>query len=86
MRVLQKISYTPRWIIFAIDVCLSLFSIAIACLVLTNFQLDKIVWNSLVKIMMVVMGVRVISFILGRTYSGIIRYTGTEDVLRLFYF
>lgn len=85
MRVLQKISYTPRWIIFAIDVCLSLFSIAIACLVLTNIQLDKIVWNSLVKIMMVVMGVRVISFILGRTYSGIIRYTGTEDVLRIFY-
>lgn len=85
MRVLQKISYTPRWIIFAIDVCLSLFSIAIACLVLTNFQLDKIVWNSLVKIMMVVIGVRVISFILGRTYSGIIRYTGTEDVLRIFY-
>ena len=35
--------------------------------------------------MMVVMGVRVISFILGRTYSGIIRYTGTEDVLRIFY-
>lgn len=85
MRVLQKISYTPRWIIFAIDVCLSLFAIAIACLVLTNFQLDKIVWNSLLKIMAVVMSVRVISFIMGRTYSGIIRYTGTEDVLRIFY-
>lgn len=85
MRVLQKISYTPRWIIFAIDVCLSLLSIAIACLVLTNFQLDKIDWNSLMKIMMVVMGVRVVGFILGRTYSGIIRYTGTEDVLRIFY-
>lgn len=85
MRVLQKISYTPRWIIFAIDLCLSLFAIAVACLVLTNFQLDKIVWNSLLKIMLVVMGVRVISFIMGRTYSGIIRYTGTEDVLRIFY-
>ncbi len=85
MRVLQKISYTPRWIIFAIDVCLSLFSIAIACLVLTNFQLDKIVWSSLMKILGVVMGVRVVSFVLGRTYSGIIRYTGTEDVLRIFY-
>ncbi len=85
MRVLQKISYTPRWIIFAIDVCLSVFSIAIACLVLTNFQLDKIDWGSLMKILGVVMGVRVVSFILGRTYSGIIRYTGTEDVLRIFY-
>lgn len=85
MRVLQKISYTPRWIIFAIDVCLSLFSIVIASLVLANFQLDKIVWNSLLKIMLIVMGVRMVSFILGRTYSGIIRYTGTEDVLRIFY-
>ncbi|WP_251619731.1 polysaccharide biosynthesis protein [Odoribacter lunatus] len=85
MRVLQKISYTPRWIIFVIDVCLSLFAIAIACLVLANFQLDKISWQALLKIMAVVIGVRVISFIIGRTYSGIIRYTGTEDVLRIFY-
>lgn len=85
MRVLQKISYTPRWIIFAIDVCLSLFAIVVACLVLANFQLDKISWNPLVKIVLVVIGVRVISFIIGRTYSGIIRYTGTEDVLRIFY-
>lgn len=85
MRVLQKISYTPRWIIFAIDVCLSLFSIVTAYLVLANFQLDKIEWSSLMKIMVVVTGVRGIGFILGRTYSGIIRYTGTEDVLRIFY-
>lgn len=85
MRVLQKISYTPRWIIFAIDVCLSLFAIAVACLVLANFQLDKIAWNPLSKIVLIVIGVRVISFVMGRTYSGIIRYTGTEDVLRIFY-
>lgn len=85
MRVLQKISYTPRWIIFAIDVCLSLFAIAVACLVLANFQLDKIAWSPLSKIVLIVIGVRVISFVMGRTYSGIIRYTGTEDVLRIFY-
>lgn len=85
MRVLQKISYTPRWIIFIIDLCLSLFAIAVACLVLANFQLDKIAWQPLYKILIVVMGVRLMSFIIGRTYSGIIRYTGTEDVLRIFY-
>jgi len=85
MKVLQKISYTPRWIIFIIDVCLSFFAIAVACLVLANFQLDKIAWGLLTKIVLVVMGVRIIGFILGKTYSGIIRYTGTEDVLRIFY-
>lgn len=51
MRILQKISYTPRWIIFILDVCLSLFSIGVACLVLANFQIDKIVLEPLIKIM-----------------------------------
>lgn len=85
MRILQKISYTPRWIIFILDVCLSLFSIGVACLVLANFQIDKIVLEPLIKIMFIVVGVRMVGFILGKTYSGIIRYTGTEDVLRIFY-
>ena len=85
MRILQKISYTPRWIIFILDVCLSLFSIGVACLVLANFQIDKIVLEPLIKIMFIVVGVRTVGFILGKTYSGIIRYTGTEDVLRIFY-
>lgn len=30
-------------------------------------------------------GVRILSFILGKTYSGIIRYTSTEDTQRIFY-
>lgn len=85
MRILQKISYTPRWIIFVIDVCLSLIAVVTACVVQVNFQWDNIVWGSLLRITIVVMGVRMIGFVLGRTYSGIIRYTGTEDVLRIFY-
>lgn len=56
MRILQKISYTPRWIIFILDVCLSLFSIGVACLVLANFQIDKIVLEPLIKIMFIVVG------------------------------
>lgn len=31
------------------------------------------------------MGIRVISFLLGHTYSGIVRFTGTEDALRIYY-
>lgn len=85
MRILQKISYTPRWIIFIIDVCLSFFSIGVACLVLADFQIDKIALGPLVKIVLVIVGVRMMGFVAGKTYSGIIRYTGTEDVLRIFY-
>lgn len=85
MKVLQKISYTPRWIIFILDICLCFFSVVVASLVLANFQLDKIHLEPLVKVVSIVMLVRIISFMIGRTYSGIIRYTGTEDVLRIFY-
>ena len=34
---------------------------------------------------LVIVGVRIISFVLGRTYSGIVRFTGTEDALRIYY-
>lgn len=85
MRVLQKISYTPRWIIFLFDVFLSLLAVGVSSLVLCNFQLDKIVFGPLLKVVSIVVGVRIISFVIGRPYSGIIRYTGTEDVLRIFY-
>lgn len=85
MRVLQKLSYTPRWIIFIIDACLCLFAIGVATLVRANFQLENINVEPLARITFIVFGVRLVSFIIGRTYSGIIRYTGTEDVLRIFY-
>ncbi|MDL2330438.1 polysaccharide biosynthesis protein [Odoribacter sp. OttesenSCG-928-A06] len=85
MNVLKKISYTPRWIIFLIDVCFSMFAVLLAGLVLANFQVDQLSWPTLYRILFIVTSVRTISFILGRTYSGIIRFTGTEDVLRLFY-
>lgn len=85
MRILQKISYTPRWIIFIIDVCISLFAISVSCLVLYNFRFDATVLELLERVVFIVLGVRILSFIMGRTYSGIVRYTGTEDVLRIFY-
>lgn len=85
IKILQKISYTPRWIIFLIDICLSVFAVTVSCLVLSNFQLDRLISGLLIKLFFIVVGVRVVSFIIGKTYSGIIRYTGTEDVLRIFY-
>lgn len=85
MRVMQKVAYTPRWIIFLFDVFLSLMAVGIASLMLANFQLDKLTLNPILRYVGIVAGARVISFVIGRPYSGIIRYTGTDDVLRIFY-
>ena len=85
MRVLKSYSDTPRWVVFLVDVGLSLLAVGISFLFWANFRIDRIPWELLLKGAVVIAGVRVLSFAVGRTYSGIVRFTGTEDALRIFY-
>ena len=85
MRVLKSYSYTPRWVVFLVDVGLSLLAVGVSFLFWANFRVDRIPWEFLLKGAIVIVGVRMISFAVGRTYSGIVRFTGTEDALRIFY-
>lgn len=73
----------PRWIIFLIDtliVCLSLFS---AYMLRFEFTLPKVEIGPLIFAFPIYMIIRIVSFILGKTYAGIIRFTGTQDSMRL---
>ncbi|TNE79985.1 MAG: polysaccharide biosynthesis protein [Bacteroidetes bacterium] len=49
-----------------------------------NFQLGENEIASALKLAPLVLGVRVISFYITKTYSGIVRYTGTQDAIRIF--
>jgi FlaA1/EpsC-like NDP-sugar epimerase len=74
----------PRWLIFLIDILFVLFAVILAYMVRFNFHVpaDQIkLWP---QVFSVVLAVRAISFILFRTYAGIIRYTSTEDAVRIF--
>jgi len=84
MKSLQNITYTPRWVIFAIDVCLSSLSLFVAYLVSLNFSVSSFDILYFYKIISVVITIRVLSFIVFKTYSGIVRYTNSEDTIRLF--
>ena len=85
MRVLRSFSYTPRWIVFLIDVALSIMAVSIAYLIWVNFQIDRMRLDFVLIGTLAIVGVRVISFLVGHTYSGIVRFTGTEDALRIYY-
>ena len=85
MRVLKSYSYTPRWVVFLVDVGLCLLAVGISFLFWANFRIDRMPWEILLKGAVVIVGVRMVSFVIGRTYSGIVRFTGTEDALRIFY-
>ncbi|PKP11751.1 MAG: polysaccharide biosynthesis protein [Bacteroidetes bacterium HGW-Bacteroidetes-4] len=76
--------YTPRWIVFTIDVFICVASVALAYLLRFNFQIPETNVASLYFIIPFVAAIRIISFIIGHTYAGIVRYTGMKDSQRIF--
>ncbi|MGD1844011.1 MAG: polysaccharide biosynthesis protein [Salibacteraceae bacterium] len=77
---------TPSWIIFMIDVGVCTASLALAYIVRFNFDPVAIKKELLVFPLAfpVVVAIRAVSFYLGKTYAGIIRYTSTKDAQRIF--
>lgn len=75
---------TPRWMIFIIDIVLAVASIGFAYLLRFSFSVPPNYVEKLPKVILVVLVIRTLSFILARVYSGIIRYTGTQDLVRIF--
>ncbi len=75
---------TPRWIIFTIDLLISIFSLLLAYLLRFNFNIPPTYIETFVYIFPIVLSLRVASFFLFKTYSGIIRYTSTIDMQRIF--
>ncbi|OFY70883.1 MAG: hypothetical protein A3G23_12240 [Bacteroidetes bacterium RIFCSPLOWO2_12_FULL_37_12] len=76
--------HSPRWIIFLADVFLSLCSIYLAYLLRFNFDIPQNDSDTLRYAVPFVLFIRAISFYLGKTYSGIIRYTSTKDAEQIF--
>jgi FlaA1/EpsC-like NDP-sugar epimerase len=75
---------TPRWIIFILDTCICVFSIFLAYLLRFNFQIPEIDRKDMPLVISCIISVRLITFILGKTYAGIIRYTSSKDAQRIF--
>jgi len=80
---------TPRWVIFIFDILLCLGALGIAYLVRFDFfNRDEIEmateWSVLKPVLPIYILVRALSFIFGKTYAGIIRYTSTQDAKRIF--
>ncbi|MEN8119624.1 MAG: nucleoside-diphosphate sugar epimerase/dehydratase [Bacteroidota bacterium] len=80
----------PRWLILLIDLFISLISIISAYLLRFNFTLPVEYLNienyrSLYWVIPLVLMIRLISFVISRTYAGIVRYTGTKDTERILF-
>jgi FlaA1/EpsC-like NDP-sugar epimerase len=79
----QKIAIVPRSLIFAIDILLSILSLACGKLLSSNFNIDQINVQGLLKCSLALFFVNVVIFASLRTYAGIVRYTSIQDSLRI---
>ncbi|HNR48103.1 MAG TPA: nucleoside-diphosphate sugar epimerase/dehydratase [Bacteroidia bacterium] len=74
----------PRWVVLIIDMVLCTFSVYLSYDLRFNFSIPE----TEVKMMPLAFGslltVRLISFLISRTYTGIIRYTSYKDSQRIF--
>ena len=77
-------SYTPRWIVFLIDLFICGISISSAFLLRFNFNIPPEHYSGLSFVIPYVLFVRSLTFLVFKTYAGIIRYSGAKDTERIF--
>lgn len=76
---------TPRWMIFLIDIAIVFFSVIIAYLLRFNFDIPQVELDPLPQIMAYMLAIRAISFLISKSYTGIVRHTSTADALRVLF-
>ncbi len=77
-------SNSPRWLVFILDLGISLFSFLLAYFLRFNFTIPAEYTATFHYVIPVYIAVRGLSFYLGSTYSGIVRYTSIRDAERIF--
>ena len=81
--MLNKINIVPRWIIFVIDLGVTTTALLLAFIVKQNLTLVGVHWESLLTTVAIMLIVNAFVFTTIKTYSGIVRYTGMQDALRI---
>jgi FlaA1/EpsC-like NDP-sugar epimerase len=82
--MIRKINILPRWIIFLIDIFVCGLSLVFAYIIRNNLNLQLISLRELRGELLILTLINAIVFINFRTFSGIIRYTGIQDAIKLF--
>ena len=84
MRWYLKQDGTPRWIIFIIDMGICCSALLAAYLVRFNFSIPKSEIDTFPLAFGTLLLLRGLSFFIGKTHYGIIRYTSSSDAQRIF--
>lgn len=88
MSFLHFRSRTPRWVIVVFDLLLAAFALAFAYLICFDFKADNLLiqkeWLILSKSILFYFVVKFLIFYFLKIHKGLVRYTSSEDLKRLF--
>lgn len=76
---------TPRWIIFILDALIVAFGVVLAFMLRFNFQIPEDNQRPLLLLVVIAVIVRSLFFLFFSIHSGIVRYTSTKDVVKIFF-
>ncbi|MBE9600303.1 nucleoside-diphosphate sugar epimerase/dehydratase [Pedobacter sp. MC2016-24] len=80
-----KLQIVSRWIIFTIDICLSIFALLFAIVLQHNFAIVTIDFAAFYKAVVLVIAVNSLVFYSVKTFAGIVRYTSAQDSFRILF-
>lgn len=83
--MLNRMNVVPRWIIFCLDIFFCTLSLASAHLISNNFELGSITYTSVKTVLFTFLIINCTVFGILKTYSGIVRYTSTQDSIRILF-
>lgn len=83
--ILRKLidSNASRWVVLALDLVLSLFSFSFATFVTYTLNGLELPADNLPYVVLLILMVRTQAFLLMRSYQGVLKYTSTQDAVRL---
>jgi FlaA1/EpsC-like NDP-sugar epimerase len=81
--IYTRINILPRWIIFLIDIGLCSASLVFSYLIRNNFDANKLDFTGIKVGLVLYFVINCVVFATVKTYAGIVRYTSTQDSVRI---
>jgi FlaA1/EpsC-like NDP-sugar epimerase len=76
--------HIPRWAILNADLLVSALTFLFSFAIIHNLKMDRFNFQDLVYPLLLVLIFRLKAFLITRSYTGIIKYTSSQDAIRIF--
>lgn len=80
-----KNNTAPSWFILIVDLLIVLFSISLVMVLRMNFKVPAFFeLSQIISIFEIIVGIRIVLFLIFRIHISLLRYTGSKDISRIF--